>query len=43
VARSTATVHVGAAWSAMRVADELKADYGGHRTGLLGFVRVSVH
>lgn len=43
LARSGATVHLGAAWSAMRVADELKADYGGHQTGLLGFVRVSVH
>jgi hypothetical protein len=38
-----ATLHVGAAWSHSRMAETLRADYGGSQAGYLGFVRISVH
>lgn len=40
---SNASVHLGAAWSAVRVDDDIRADYGGNQSGTLGFVRMTVH
>lgn len=38
-----AAVHLGGAWSAIRVASAIQADYGGNQRGSLGFVRMTVH
>lgn len=38
-----AAVRVGAAWSATRVAGDIRPDYGGNQTGYLGFVRLDLH
>jgi hypothetical protein len=43
LALPNASLHVGGAWSTIRVADEIRADYGGHQTGALGFVRMTLH
>jgi hypothetical protein len=40
---ANASLDVGGAWSTIRVAEAIRADYGGHQTGALGFVRMMVH
>ncbi len=43
VDRHNAIVRIGAAWSAVRVSEGIRADYGGNQMGILGFVRIGAH
>lgn len=43
LSRSNAAVHVGGAWSGVRLAEDIRPDYGGHQSGTLAFVRMTVH
>jgi hypothetical protein len=43
VSLPSAAVQLGGAWSAVRVAEGIRADYGGNQSGTLGFVRLTVH
>ena len=38
-----AAVHVGGAWSAIRVGSAIQADYGGNQRGYLAFARIAMH
>lgn len=41
--RHTSIVRVGAAWSGVFVSQDIRAEYGGHQQGVIGFVRIEAH